>query len=73
MKAETPYVETEILLALMNGDTGRAKVLVREMDGVALSTFYGQALGLFSFVSTEIASRLSGGSEDVGQREEDKG
>lgn len=36
---ETPYVETNALLAVMNGDTHTARLLLHSMTRTELSTF----------------------------------
>lgn len=59
MAEQTPYVETEALLAVMNEDDGRAEELLGEMHEGELVTFARQLheLGLMVANATRDAAR----------------
>lgn len=57
MSFETPYVETEALLAFMNEDSDRVQELIKEMLPGELDRFQGQLIDLAYLVLKERKSR----------------
>jgi len=59
MKAETPYMETEILLAIMNGNSSRAIAMASDMSVVELNGFIEQIHQLNNLVREVRARKTS--------------